>query len=145
MDSDDLTNAQQPSTFARKLDRLFTTIRPASGGERSYAEVAAGIERLGGPKVSANYIWLLRTGARDNPSLRHIEALAEYFGVPPTYFFDDELAERVDAELDLLASLRDSGVREIALRSRGLSSDSQRLLQAMIEQARKAEGLPDDG
>jgi hypothetical protein len=64
--------------------------------------------------------------------------------VPPTYFFDDDLAERVNAELDLVASLRDSGVRQIALRSRGLSADSQRLVQAMIEQARKAEGLPDD-
>lgn len=144
MDSADQTDAEEPSTFARKLDHLFKTVRPADGGERSAAEVAAGIERLGGPKVSANYIWQLRTGARDNPSLRHIEALADYFGVPPTYFFDDELAKRVDAELDLVASLRDSGVREIALRSRGLSPDSQRLLQAMIEQARKAEGLPDD-
>ena len=58
---------------------------------------------FGGPKVSANYIWQLRTGARNNPSLRHIEALAEYFGVPPTYFFDDDLAERVNVELDLVA------------------------------------------
>jgi transcriptional regulator with XRE-family HTH domain len=144
MNSTESTELHEESTFARKLDHLFKTVRPASGGERSYAEVAAGLSRLGGPKVSANYIWQLRTGIRDNPSKRHIEALADYFGVPPTYFFDDDLAARVDAELDLVASLRDSGVREIALRSRGLSADSQRLLQAMIEQARKAEGLPDD-
>jgi transcriptional regulator with XRE-family HTH domain len=142
MNATESTRSQPNSTFAEKLDHLFKTVRPASGGERSYGEVAEGLARLGGPRVSANYIWQLRTGARDNPSKRHIEALAEYFGVPPTYFFDDDLTMRVNAELDLLASLRDSGVREIALRSRGLSADSQRLLQAMIEQARRAEGLP---
>ena len=144
MDSTEPTEPQGGSTFAQKLDHLFRTVRPAGGGEHSYAEVAAGLARLGGPSVTANYIRQLRTGGRDNPSKRHIEALADYFGVPPTYFFDDDLAERVNAELDLVASLRDSGVRRIALRSRGLSADSQRLVQAMIEQARKAEGLPDD-
>jgi hypothetical protein len=58
------TEPQGQSTFARKLDHLFRTVRPAGGGEHSYAEVAAGLARLGGPSVTANYIRQLRASRR---------------------------------------------------------------------------------
>ena len=39
--------------------------------------------------MSGTYLWLLRTGVRNNPSRRMLEAIAVFFGVPVAYFFDD--------------------------------------------------------
>ena len=86
---------------------------------------------------------VLRKGLRDNPTKKHLEALAEFFGVSPVYFFDDAAAARIDAELELLAALRDAGVRQLALRAHGLSPASLTTLAHMIERVRELEGLPD--
>jgi hypothetical protein len=41
------------------------------------------------PTDPATYLRQLRKGLRDNPTKRHLEALADFFGVAPIYFFDD--------------------------------------------------------
>jgi transcriptional regulator with XRE-family HTH domain len=130
-------------SLAEKLDHLFETVHPARG-EYTHQQVADAIEAAGGPTISATYLWQLRNGKRDNPTMRHLEALSGFFGVPPTYFFDDDAAERVDAELELLVSLRDASVRQLALRASGLSADSLGALVDMVERVRKLEGLPDE-
>src|SRR5438270_311624 len=103
-------------TLAHKLERLFHTMHPKDRGEYSLEEVAEGIRQRGGPTISATYIWQLRKGLKDNPTKKHLEALADFFGVSPLYFFDDEAAARIDAELRLLIALRDGPVRHLALR-----------------------------
>src|SRR5215211_801990 len=128
-------------TLAAKIDRLFTTVHRRDRGEYSYEDVAEEIRRRGGPTISATYIWQLRKGLRDNPTKKHLEALADFFGVPPAYFFDKAAAARIDAELDLLVALRDSPVRELALRAFGLSSDSLATIRNMIERVRELEKL----
>ena len=130
-------------TLAEKIDRLFKTVHPARG-EYTHEEVANAIREAGGPTISATYIWQLRKGIRDNPTKRHLEALSSFFGVPPAYFFDDETAARIDAELSLLASMRDASVRQVALRASGLSPESLTAIAEMIERVRKLEGLPDE-
>jgi transcriptional regulator with XRE-family HTH domain len=103
--------------------------------------VARAVEQLGAPKVSATYIWQLRTGKRDNPTKRHIEALAAFFDVPPAYFFDDQVAEQIRGQLQLLATLRDRGVRQVATRAAGLSPRGLQAVDEMIKQVRALEGL----
>jgi transcriptional regulator with XRE-family HTH domain len=137
------TAANEERSLASKLDHLFRTIRPRSGGEYSFEEVAEGVRERGGPTISATYVWQLRRGIRDNPTKRHLEALAGFFGVPPAYFFDDEATERIDAELELLNALRDASVRQIALRASGLSPKSLDAITDMVERVRELEGLPD--
>src|SRR5919206_2151096 len=103
-------------TLADKLDQLFRTMHPRGRDEYTYREVAAGIRAQGGPRrMSATYLWQLRTGLKDNPSRRHLEALATFFGVPVSYFFDDAVTARIDAELALVRALRSATVRSIAL------------------------------
>jgi transcriptional regulator with XRE-family HTH domain len=131
-----------PRSLADKLDRLFTVVRPAKG-EYTHEQVAQAIEERGGPTISASYLWQLRKGMRDNPTKKHLEALAGFFGVPPSYFFDEQESERIDAELDLLAALRDASVRQVALRASGLSPQTLRAITDMIERAREIEGLAD--
>lgn len=130
-------------TLAEKLDRLFGTVHPPGRGEYTYEEVAAAI-RDRGVMISHTYVWQLRKGTRDNPTKRHLEALAEFFGVNAAYFLDDEAARRIDEQLELLAALRDNAVRTMALRAAGLSGPSLEAIHGMIEHARRIEGLPDD-
>lgn len=130
-------------TLAEKLNRLFETVHPRDRGEYSLEEVAEGIRRQGGAAISGQYVWQLRRGTRDNPSMRQLEALAQFFGVPTAYFFDDEATARIDAQLELLVALRDASVQELALRAAGLSPESLRAIAGMIEHARSLEGLPD--
>ncbi len=88
-------------------------------------------------------MWQLRKGLRDNPTKKHLEALADFFGGPPEHFFDEDAVERIDAELDLLASMRDADVRHVALRASGLSTQTLKAITDMIERARQLEGLED--
>jgi len=130
-------------SFAARLDHLFRTVHPPHRGEYSYREVAKAVEDAGGPTISASYLHQLRTGAKDNPTKRHIEALAQFFGIPPSYFFDAGDAARIDEELQLLAALRDSGVKQIAMRAAGLPPQGLESVRQMIELARSVSGLPD--
>src|SRR5208283_3075416 len=90
------------------------------------------------------YLWQLRKGLRDNPTRNHLAALARFFGVSPAYFFDDDAAEVVDAQLSLLAAMRDASVRSVALRAAGLSVESLAAVQVVIDHARRLEGLEPD-
>ena len=75
--------------------------------------------------------------------MKHVEGLAAFFGVPVNYFFKDEVAAHVEAELDLLLALREGPIRQIALRAAGLSIESLRAIAEMVEHVRRLEGLPD--
>ena len=140
-----MTDPEQPQsrTLADKMDHLFRTVHPRERGEYSFQEVAGAIASRGGPTISATYLWQLRKGLRDNPTKKHLEALADFFGVSPAYFFDDESTARIEAELDLLSVLRDTSVRQLALRSTGLSSQSLSTVAEVIERVRQLEGLTD--
>ncbi len=129
------------TTLAAKVNHLFTTVTPRGGGEYTFEEVAEAIRDKGGPTISATYLWQLRKGLRDNPTKRHLEALAGFFGVPPAYFFDSAEAERIDAELALLTALRDGPVRQIAMRANGLSTKSLEAIADMVDRVRELEGL----
>ena len=127
--------------MAQKLDRLFAAVPPGRRREYSFEEAAAGIAGRGGPTISATYLWQLRRGLRDNPTKRHLEAMAGFFGVSPAYFFDDEGLSGFDAEPGLAVALSDPGVRSVALRSWGLSSGMLSAIVAIVEQARVVERL----
>ena len=131
-------------TLSDKLNRLFDSVRSPEGDEYTHDEVASALRAAGGPTISATYVWQLRKGLRDNPTKHHLEALADFFGVPPSYFFDEASAERIDAELDLLGAMRDASIRAVALRAVGLSPGSLAAIRTIVEQARRVEGLPTD-
>ena len=128
-----------PRTLAEKIDHLFTVVHPRQG-KYTHEQVATAIEEAGGPTISATYLWQLRKGLRDNPTKRHLEALSSFFGVPPSYFFDEDTTA-VHADLEL--AMRDPQVRQLATRAAGLSPDTLRTLLGMVERARQLEGLPD--
>ncbi|MBA9002832.1 helix-turn-helix transcriptional regulator [Thermomonospora cellulosilytica] len=127
------TPASRHSDLAAKIDLLFKTVHPADRGPYSLQEVAEGIERITGEKVSHNTLWKLRTGKSDNPTKRVLEGLAAFFGVNPGYFFHENVGEEVRSQIELLAMLRDTGVRGAQLRTFfELSPAGQELVAEMI-------------
>ncbi len=117
-------------SVSEKIDHLFKTVRREDGREFTYDDVQRGT----GGRVSRSYIWKLRHGRNNNPSLDVIEALARFFSVPPSYFFgpplaDDELAAEA---ADVAALLRDTSARRVAEESRGLGPTALRAVSEMI-------------
>jgi hypothetical protein len=75
--------------------------------------------------------------------MKHLIAIARFFGVSPTYFFPDDAMHHDVVPAELTAALQDDKVREMALRAAGLSDRSLQAITDMISSARAFEGLPD--
>jgi transcriptional regulator with XRE-family HTH domain len=134
---------REKALLADRLDHLFRTVHPRDRGPYTPAEVAETINKAAGEKaISSTYVWQLRTGRRDNPTQRHLSALAAFFGVSPMYFFSNAEAARDAIPPELITALKDGGVREMALRAAGLSDRSLQAIRDMIESARAVEGMP---
>jgi transcriptional regulator with XRE-family HTH domain len=128
--------------LADRLDHLFRTVHPKDRGPYTPAEVAEAINETAGERViSSTYVWQLRTGRRDNPTQKHLSALAAFFGVSPMYFFQQTEADRSAVPPELVAALKNDDVRDMALRAAGLSDRALRAIKDMIENARAVEGL----
>lgn len=125
--------------LADKLNKLFATIRREDGAEHSNEEVANWCRAHSGESFSRTYLWQLRTGKRTNPTLRHLEALAAFFDMPLAYFGDDELSRRLQHELDLLAALRHTNAKRVALRAVDLSANGTDAVLELIDEIRRRE------
>lgn len=122
-----------------KLDFLFSTILSPDGDEYTYKEVAEGTKGV----VSTSYVWNLRKGKKRNPSRDKIEALARFFNVSPSYFFDEvDIKKTLQLDERLLEAINDPKIREIALRALDLSKKNKELILAMV---RKAKELAEEG
>lgn len=120
-------------TLAEKIDILFQTVRRPNDEQFSHEEVAKACREASGESFSAPYLWQLRTGRRTNPTKRHLEALAQFFQVPASYFFDEDTSTAIAKELELLAALRDAEVRSVALRAVNLSREGIGTISDMID------------
>jgi len=68
--------------------------------------------------ISATYAWLPGVGRCDNPTRKHVEALADFLGVPAVYFFDGEATVNLAVELGLLNAMNTLEVKTIAFARR---------------------------
>ncbi len=149
---------QPPGLLTRRLNHLFETVHPRGRGPFSNEEVARAVREQGGD-ISKQYIAYLRKGERENPRLHHLEALAGFFGVSVSYFFDDESSARTEKRLEELAAWRDAGLTQqdlrsleragvtgVAMRAVGLSTKGLEFAKAVLDQLREMEGLaPEQG
>ncbi len=130
---------RRPRTVAEKLTRLFAVLHPVGAREVSTREIARRVKEQGG-SISPTYVSELKNGKKTNPSLEQIKWLAAAFGVSAGYFTDDEVAERVDAELDRLASHQENRqLAELAeqtvniiQRTASLNETDQKALEQMV-------------
>ena len=134
------------SSLAQRIDRLFQTYLNPKGHEYSYREVAAAISKSEGSRrrgatISAAYVWGLRTGVKDNPTLKHLQALSAFFQVSPSFFFDEELTQ-VPEEARILAATARGAVRRLAVAVLELSEESLDAVLHLVSHLRELEGLP---
>lgn len=133
-----------PSTLARRLSVLFETVLPPGRDKRySDKEVAAAINiraeaRGEGATVTNVYVWQLRTGRRDNPRLEVIQALAEFFDVPPAYFFDTTESAEIERDLLALRGMRDLRVRAVVARLGEMSDAKLSAIRDIVERVYNA-------
>lgn len=147
------SDRRPPGRLSMVLSELLANkINEATGRPYTYAEVASAIrartaelpeENRAGRDISATYVWQLVTGRRWNPTIRHLESLADFFSYPPSYFLDPEAWAELQDEIEMISAMRDVDVRNIAYRARGLSPRALRSVRAVIDHARSLEGLPD--
>lgn len=142
-----------PRSLAEKLNHLFAQVRARNGSEYSNEHVASEIAKSG-ETISQSYIWQLRKSKKDNPTVKHVQALADFFGVPAAYFFDDEVADRVDGQLAEIRAERarlneiagSSDVQLMAMRAGELSPQGRKQVMDMLdvvyrlEQAERGDG-----
>lgn len=121
--------AEASGTLAEKLNHLLATV-PVGGKLLSSEDLATAVTALGdNHSLSTDYVRRLRRGSMTNPSLRILQGLARVFGIPTSYFTDDEVAAELHDQLPLLAALRDHEIRSLALRTSRLSASG---VQALI-------------
>lgn len=144
---------QPDRLLSRRLNRLFETVHPRGRGPFSNEEVARAVRDQGGD-ISKQYIAYLRKGERGNPRIHHLDALAKFFGVPVSYFFDDGSAALTEKRLEELAAWRDAGLTQqdlqsleragvtgVAMRAVGLSPKGLEFAKVVLDQLREMEGL----
>lgn len=135
------------SRLARKLNLLLDLYEAQGSEALTYPEINRHMGRLGTPLSRSRWAYM-RSGnssmANDPELLRN---LAEFFGVDRDYLLDDagEVPKLVDAQLELLRTLRESRVRNFAARQlQGISPDTLvRLRQVIDEQRTNPKGEDD--
>ena len=101
------------TAVAEKVDSLFKSFpKESDGTEYSYRDVEHGTKGA----LTATTVWKLRTGRIHRPSLKVIEALCQFFGVPISYFSSEKPpSEEYLQNLRLATKLRRAKVKEAAL------------------------------
>jgi transcriptional regulator with XRE-family HTH domain len=140
-DRDQGTHTPQP--LARKVDFLFRHVLHSKGrNEYSHEAVAAAIREHGSElhdplwTISPDKISELRSGHGTSPTLRHLLGLARFFGAPPAYFVDDQLAARVEEQYRQLRLLSQFDIQAVATRAAAepLSPQTRaKLVRALVE------------
>lgn len=113
-----VTNERDPGagTFAERLATARESIRRPDGKVYTLEEIAEGVRVYTGDTCSKQYIGDLLSGKYTAPTKPKIEGIAHVFGLPPSYFFNDELSMQMQEDLKLGAALRQAGVQGIAAR-----------------------------
>jgi len=123
--------------ISARLAQLFAQSAGAGGRPVTMQEILNRMNERGIATMSMSYLHQLRTGQADNPRIQHLRALADAFGVPLSYFTEDEAGTS--------ASELTPRMRRLAFRAHGLSEDWIRLIEENVELARKNEGLDGPG
>ncbi|MFI6703740.1 helix-turn-helix domain-containing protein [Streptomyces sp. NPDC050509] len=130
------TASSEPLDFAARFRRVISVIYPKDLGRPwRDSEIAEGTG------LSGTYIGNLRKGSQ-KPSLENAVKIAKFFGVPLDYFSDSATAQAVERDLRKIEALRDARVERIAMRAAGLPPAMQDAALTVVEQLRKAVGLP---
>jgi transcriptional regulator with XRE-family HTH domain len=132
---------QHRQSFASKLAYLIETVHPPDRDPYSYREIAAAIADHPGAMTAA-HINQLVNGKQPHPRIHYVEALASFFGVPVTYFFDDDAAARINDQITQISAWRDTEARHIAERVVELNPRDRNTVTNLIDSLRAYDQQP---
>jgi transcriptional regulator with XRE-family HTH domain len=130
------------ATIRERLEELFEAEKVRRGGKAvSNAEVATWMMK-NGYGVQRQYLGQLRSGERDQPSLRVIEGLSKFFEVDSSVLLaNTDSSDRVKSAA-LERALADAGVEAFAMRAEGLSGENLRTVTQLVDNLRRMQDLP---
>ena len=132
------------NVIAERLEHLIATVHPATRGPYLLREIADGVNEAAGEKiVSVAYLSQLRLGQRMSPSFKILQAIAQWFGVPPSYFADDMTAAHADEQLEFLTRhARRRGPRDRPAPRRDCRRHPWNAVRALLVIARQLDAQP---
>ena len=111
-------------TIAERLRHLLDTYRRPNGKPWSIRQIVARLHTQGHPAITRNIITALVNGTVTDPKSSHLLALADFFQVPVTYFFEPQDAVAEEEALISLA-MQDTQIRRIVVETARLSAAGQ--------------------
>ena len=140
-------SAEEGRDLAAKLNRLFEAIpNPKTGEHYTDGEVArmslGGLTgRDGG--LTEEEVRKLRSGEIPNPSVNQVVALADVFGVRPSYFVDRLEEGSVLLDREVMGALEDDTTNAILHKSMRLPKRQRDMILAIIQQFEDLQTPPD--
>jgi transcriptional regulator with XRE-family HTH domain len=116
-----LAAIRRAETLARKINLLLDVIMSDAGTPFDYPTIRDAVQKESGYYISRSRWSLLKNGKEQTVPEEALRAIAAVFDVDPEYLLqeDGKLPEQVQAELELLRSLRRAEVRNFAARALG--------------------------
>ena len=134
--SDEFMETPQ-AKLARKLNLLLDLYEFQGSGPLSYKEISDHMAARGTPLSRSRWAYM-RSGDSSMATERELlRNLAEFFGVDSQYLLDEtaEIPDLVDAQLNLLRSMREARVKNFAARQlQGISPDTLARLRELIDE-----------
>ena len=124
-----------------KVEHLFEVVENESTG-RPYTE--AEVARLSFGALAEEDVQAIRTGKRSDPSVDQVVALADVFGVHPSYFLDRSKSPPL-LDSEAMEIFRDETVSAIAHRSLNLPDRERQMVLNIIRQFEQLHREGDDG
>jgi transcriptional regulator with XRE-family HTH domain len=129
---------RRAATLARKINLLLDTIMSESGEPFDYPAVSAAAQAQCGYYISRTRWSLLKAGKEQVVPKDALRAIATVFDVDPEYLLQDDgpLPEQVEAELNLLRSMRRAEVRNFAARALGdIDPEALRAIAKILDES----------
>lgn len=126
------------------LNRLLDLKRRDDGKVYSDRQVAEWCQENCENGFSHTYFWMLRTGRRENLLTAHAHAIAAFFDVDAEWITTPSKAVRAITQLDLAIALRDSNVKDLALRGSELSPEGLAAVLAYADEVHQSEQAGDE-
>lgn len=127
--------------LARKLTLLLDVVVAEGNTPYTYRQIEAGLNERGLTLSRARWAYMI---SGDGPLVTDpalLTGIAEFFRIPPEYMLgsDDDLPERVDAQLEFVKALRVQRVVSFAARMLGdVSPDTLRSITELLGESRES-------
>lgn len=129
------------SVLANKLDLLLETVVAEGGEPYSYTEVSQAMAAAGTPLSRSRWQYMKAGTGPDPSDALLLTNLANFFKVDPEYLLKEhaELPDRIEAQLELLRTMRANKVVSFAARQlQDLSPETLREIRDMIDDRLRA-------